>query len=68
MAVRHDLVKSNIDSLLLCLVKDQAMYGYQIIKSWRTAARAISNSKKAPCIRLCTVWKKTAWYPANGGF
>ena len=32
MAERHELIKSNIDSLLLCLVSNQAMYGYQIIK------------------------------------
>jgi PadR family transcriptional regulator PadR len=32
MAERRELIKSNIDSLLLCLVKDQSMYGYQIIK------------------------------------
>jgi PadR family transcriptional regulator, regulatory protein PadR len=32
MGERRDLIKSNIDSLLLCLVKDQSMYGYQIIK------------------------------------
>jgi PadR family transcriptional regulator, regulatory protein PadR len=32
MSVRHDLLKSNIDSLLLCLINTQPMYGYQIIK------------------------------------
>jgi PadR family transcriptional regulator PadR len=32
MAERRELIKNNIDSLLLCLVKDQPMYGYQIIK------------------------------------
>jgi PadR family transcriptional regulator PadR len=32
MSERHELIKSNIDSLLLCLVTNQPMYGYQIIK------------------------------------
>ena len=32
MAERHELIKSNIDSLLLCLISGQPMYGYQIIK------------------------------------
>jgi PadR family transcriptional regulator, regulatory protein PadR len=32
MSERHDLIKSNIDSLLLCLINRQPMYGYQIIK------------------------------------
>ena len=32
MADRHDLIASNLDSLLLSLVNRQAMYGYQIIK------------------------------------
>ena len=29
---RHELIKSSIDSLLLCLIGQQPMYGYQIIK------------------------------------
>ncbi len=32
MSDRHDLIKSNIDSLLLSLLSNQSMYGYQIIK------------------------------------
>jgi PadR family transcriptional regulator, regulatory protein PadR len=32
MADRHDLIASNLDSLLLSLIARQAMYGYQIIK------------------------------------
>lgn len=32
MSDRHDLIKSNIDSLLLSLLSGQSMYGYQIIK------------------------------------
>ncbi len=32
MAARHELMKVSIDSLLLCLMLQQPMYGYQIIK------------------------------------
>jgi PadR family transcriptional regulator PadR len=32
MSNRHDLIKSSIDSLLLSLISEQPMYGYQIIK------------------------------------
>jgi PadR family transcriptional regulator, regulatory protein PadR len=46
MAVRHDLVKSNIDSLLLCLVKDQAMYGYQIIKDLENRSQGYFKFKE----------------------
>ena len=32
MAKRRELMKGSIDSLLLCLISQQPMYGYQIIK------------------------------------
>ena len=32
MAKRRDLLKGSSDSLLLCLIEQQPMYGYQIIK------------------------------------
>ena len=32
MAVRQDLIKGNIDTLLLSLVSQQPMYGYQVMK------------------------------------
>ena len=32
MAQRHELIRGSIDSLLLCLIVQQPMYGYQIIK------------------------------------
>jgi PadR family transcriptional regulator, regulatory protein PadR len=46
MADRHDLVKSNIDSLLLCLVKKQPMYGYQIIKVLREQSQGYFQFKE----------------------
>jgi PadR family transcriptional regulator PadR len=32
MKEKHELLTSNIDSLLLSMIKRQSMYGYQIIK------------------------------------
>ncbi|MFH1002795.1 MAG: PadR family transcriptional regulator [Chloroflexota bacterium] len=32
MSQRQELMKGNIESLLLCLISQQPMYGYQIIK------------------------------------
>ncbi len=32
MAQRRELMKGSIDSLLLCLLAEQQMYGYQILK------------------------------------
>jgi len=32
MPQRRELIKGSIDSLLLCLIAQQPMYGYQIIK------------------------------------
>lgn len=32
MAQRRELIKGSFDSLILCLIDQQSMYGYQIIK------------------------------------
>ena len=32
MTQKHELIKGSFDSLLLCLLDQQSMYGYQIIK------------------------------------
>jgi PadR family transcriptional regulator PadR len=46
MAERRDLIKSNIDSLLLCLVKNQSMYGYQIIKELENRSQGYFKFKE----------------------
>lgn len=46
MAERRELIKSNIDSLLLCLVKDQSMYGYQIIKELENRSQGYFKFKE----------------------
>jgi PadR family transcriptional regulator, regulatory protein PadR len=46
MSVRHDLIKSNIDSLLLCLINRQPMYGYQIIKELQNRSQGYFRFKE----------------------
>jgi len=46
MSERHDLVKSNIDSLLLCLIDSQPMYGYQIIKELENRSQGYFKFKE----------------------
>jgi PadR family transcriptional regulator PadR len=46
MAERHDLIKSNIDSLLLSLVIEQSMYGYQIIKELENRSQGYFKFKE----------------------
>jgi len=46
MSVRNELVKSNIDSLLLCLINEQPMYGYQIIKELENRSQGYFKFKE----------------------
>jgi PadR family transcriptional regulator, regulatory protein PadR len=47
MPGRRDLmVKSNIDSLLLCLINKQPMYGYQIIKELENRSQGYFKFKE----------------------
>lgn len=46
MSERRELIKSNIDSLLLCLISGQPMYGYQIIKELKDRSRGYFTFKE----------------------
>ena len=46
MAARRELIKINIDSLLLCLVSQQPMYGYQILKDLATKSEGYFKFKE----------------------
>ncbi|MBN1190743.1 MAG: helix-turn-helix transcriptional regulator [Dehalococcoidales bacterium] len=46
MSERHDLIKSNIDSLLLCMITSQPMYGYQIIKELENRSQGYFRFKE----------------------
>lgn len=46
MSERHELIKSNIDSLLLCLISGQPMYGYQVIKELKDRSQGYFNFKE----------------------
>ena len=46
MAERHDLMKGSADSLLLCLIGQQPMYGYHIIKELKRRSQGYFNFKE----------------------
>ena len=46
MAPRHELMKISIDSLLLCLISQQPMYGYQIIKELEAKSQGYFKFKE----------------------
>ena len=46
MAPRRELMKVNIDSLLLCLISRQPMYGYQILKELDTKSAGYFKFKE----------------------
>lgn len=46
MISRHDLPKGSSDSLLLCLIEQQPMYGYQIIKELEARSQGYFKFKE----------------------
>jgi len=46
MAERHDLMKGSADPLLLCLIGQQPMYGYHIIKELKRRSQGYFNFKE----------------------
>jgi PadR family transcriptional regulator PadR len=46
MAKSYELITGSTDSLLLCLLAEQAMYGYQIIKELKGRSQGYFNFKE----------------------
>ncbi|MDP2917281.1 MAG: PadR family transcriptional regulator [Dehalococcoidia bacterium] len=46
MAQRRELIKGSIDSLLLCLIVEQPMYGYRIIKELESRSQGYFKFKE----------------------
>ena len=46
MTPRRDLLKGSSDSLLLCLLEQQAMYGYQIVKELESKSEGYFKFKE----------------------
>ncbi|HJX13844.1 MAG TPA: PadR family transcriptional regulator [Dehalococcoidales bacterium] len=46
MVPRHDLVKGSSNSLLLCLLEQQPMYGYQIVKELEARSQGYFRFKE----------------------
>ena len=46
LARRNDLLKASSNSLLLCLLAEQPMYGYQIVKEMEARSQGYFNFKE----------------------
>ena len=46
MAQRKELIKSSIDSLLLCVVEEQPMYGYEVIRELKRRSQGYFEFKE----------------------
>ncbi len=46
MTERHELMKGSSEALLLCLIGQQPMYGYQIIKELKRRSQGYFNFKE----------------------
>ena len=46
MVPKHELLKGSSNSLLLCLLEQQTMYGYQIVKELETRSRGYFKFKE----------------------
>lgn len=46
MAQRKELIKSSIDSLLLCVIEQQPMYGYEIIRELKRRSQGYFEFKE----------------------
>ena len=69
---RHELIKSSIDSLLLCLIGQQPMYGYQIIKELEDKSQGYFKFKEGTLYPALHRLEKTGlltgkWEATSGG-
>ena len=69
---RNELVKGSIDSLLLCLIGQQPMYGYQIIKELENKSQGYFKYKEGTLYPALHRLEKAnllvgKWEAASGG-
>jgi len=72
MPLKNELVKGSIDSLLLCLVGQQPMYGYQIIKELQERSQGYFSFKEGTLYPALHRLEKTGliagkWQTLPGG-
>ena len=72
MAGRKDLMKGNINSLLLCLISQQPMYGYQIMKELEGRSQGYFKFKEGTLYPALHRLEKAGlvagrWQPFTGG-
>jgi DNA-binding PadR family transcriptional regulator len=69
---RHELVKGSIDSLLLCLLGQRPMYGYEIIKELEDKSQGYFKFKEGTLYPALHRLEKTGlltgkWEVTSGG-
>jgi DNA-binding PadR family transcriptional regulator len=72
MRQQNELVKGSIDSLLLCLIGQQPMYGYQIIKELEDKSQGYFKYKEGTLYPALHRLEKAGllvgkWEPTAGG-
>ena len=72
MRQQNELVKGSVDSLLLCLIGQQPMYGYQIIKELEDKSQGYFKYKEGTLYPALHRLEKAGllvgkWEPSAGG-
>ena len=72
MKQQTELIKGNIDSLLLCLIGQQPMYGYQIIKDLEEKSQGYFRYEEGTLYPALHRLEKMGllegkWEPSSGG-
>jgi len=72
MAGRQDLMKGNIDSLLLCLIGQQPTYGYQLMRELEGRSQGYFKFKEGTLYPALHRLEKAGliagrWQPLSGG-
>ena len=63
MAVEKSLVSGSMTMLLLGLLKEKDMYGYEMIDTLRRKSRNVFELRQVLYIRSCMAWRKKGYLP-----
>lgn len=65
MSITEGLKRGTIEIMLLTMLKDEDMYGYQICQEFESVAKGCLSSPKAPYIPFYTVCLTEAIFPTK---
>ena len=64
MAVEKSLLSGSTAMLILKLLEEKEMYGYEMIETLRERSENVFELKAGTCTRFCILWKKKGrWSP-----